>query len=167
MSTPTVTELATLSEVDVESGPIARLSAGLTDPLRTEPAVGVKPAVSFAVDAANEVEQATVALWPLGVTGMFAHPLIVVPASSNVTDPHSAVLVLAREVTVAISVTPWLVTAAAGDARRAVVVGCEAEGVGAAATAAVVLLVAGVLPPGPRAVTTHTILSPTSVAESV
>ena len=123
MLAPTVTELATSSEVDVESGPTVRLSAGLTDPFRTEPAVGVNTAVSCAVDAANDVEHATVALWPLGVTGMFAHPLIVALPSSNVAAPHSAVLLLAPEVTVAISVTPSLVTAVAGDANRAVVVG--------------------------------------------
>jgi hypothetical protein len=38
------------------------LSIGLTEPLRTEPALGVKTAVSRALDAANDVEHATVAL---------------------------------------------------------------------------------------------------------
>jgi hypothetical protein len=143
------------------------LSIGLTEPLRTEPAVGVKTAVSCARDAANDVEHATVALWPLGVTGMLVHPLIGPPFSSNATAPHRAVLPLVTDVTVAISVTRSLVTGAAGEASTAVVVGCEAGGMGAAATAAVLLLFAEVLPPGPLTVTTQTIVRPMSAADSV
>ncbi|MGA8721056.1 MAG: MYXO-CTERM sorting domain-containing protein [Solirubrobacteraceae bacterium] len=73
----------------------------------------------------------------------------------KVTVPQSAVLLLELEVTVAISVTPWLVTAAVGDDSNEAVVGCEAAGVGAAITVAVLLLFAGVLPPRPLAVTTQ------------
>jgi hypothetical protein len=164
---PTLTEGDTSRSVALESGPTVMASAGLTDPLRTEPVAGVKTAVSCAADAANEVEHATVALWPLGVTGMFTHPPIAPPPSSNVTAPHRAVLPLVTEVTVAISVTPWFVTGAVGEDSNAVVVGCEAGGVGAAATAPVFLLLAEALPPGPFAVTTQTIVVPMSAAESV
>ena len=167
MLSPTVTELVTSSEVDVESGATVMLSTGLTELFSTEPAVGVKTAVSCAVDAANDVEHATVALWPLGVTARFAHPLIGVPPSSKVTAPHSAVLLLAPDVTVAMSVTVSLVTALPGDASSAAVVACEARGVGAATTATVVLLFAEVFPPRPLAVTTQTIVCPMSAAESV
>ena len=76
-------------------------------------------------------------------------------------------LALELEVTVVINVTPWLVTADVGDESNAVVVGCEAAGVGAATTVAVLLLFAGVLPPSPVAVTTQVIVVPMSGAESV
>lgn len=142
-------------------------SAGLTEPLSTEPAAGVKTAVICAADAANEVEHATVALGPLGTTGMFTHPAIAPPPSSYVTAPHRAVLAVVTEVTVAISVTPWFVTGAVGDASNAVVVGCEAGGVGAPTMTAVLLLLAEVFPPGPFAVTAQTIVKPMSAADSV
>jgi hypothetical protein len=164
---PTLIEGDASSDVAVESGPTVMLSVGLTEPLRIEPVLGVKTAVSCAFDAANDVEHATVALWPRGVTGMFAHPRIAPPAFSNVTAPQSAVLPAVTDVTVAISVTPWFVTGAAGEVSKAAVVGCEAGGVGAAATVAVLLLVAEALPPGPLAVTTQTIVSPMSAADSV
>ena len=67
---------------------------------------------------------------------MFAQPSIGVPASSKLTDPQSAVLVSTIDVTVAISVTRWLVTALAGDTNRAVVVGSDPAGIGAAAAGA-------------------------------
>ena len=67
---------------------------------------------------------------------MFAQPSIGVQASSKVTDPQSAVLVSTIDVTVAISVTRWLVTALAGDTNRAVVVGSDPAGIGAAAAGA-------------------------------
>jgi hypothetical protein len=59
-----------------------------------------------------------------------------------------------------------LVTGVAGVANRSVVVGCEDVGVGEAVTTAVLAVAAAVLPPGPDAVTTQTILLPTSAAES-
>ncbi len=110
---------------------------------------------------------ATVALWPLGATGMLTQPPIAAPPSANVTVPHRAVLPVVTELTVAISVTPWFVTAGVGEASTAVVVGCEAGGVGAATTTAVFLLLAEVLPPGPCALTTQTIVEPMSAADSV
>ena len=167
MLDPTLTKRETSRDVAVESGATVMPSAGLTEPLRTEPVVGVKTAVSCAADAANEVEHATVALGPLGTTGIFAHPPIAPPLSSNVTAPHRAVLPLVTEVTVAISVTAWFVTGAVGDASNAVVVGCEAAGVGAGTMTAVLLLLAEVFPPGPFAVTTQTIVKPMSAADSV
>lgn len=54
-------------------------------------------------------------------------------------------LALELEVTVAINVTAWLVTADAGDASSDVVVGCDAAGVGAATTVVVLLLFTEVL----------------------
>ncbi|MGO9892116.1 MAG: hypothetical protein ACLP0L_30040 [Solirubrobacteraceae bacterium] len=155
MLEPTLTDAVASSEVVVVSGPTTSASAGLAEPFRTDPAAGVNTAVSCAVDAANDVEQATVALCPLGVTAVFTQPLIAVAPSLKVTVPQSAVPLLELEVTVAISVTPWFVTAAAGDDSNAVVVGWEAAGVGAFCTGAVVLLLAVVLPPGPVAVTTQ------------
>jgi hypothetical protein len=49
-------------EVELESGLTVRGSTGLDEPFRIDPAVGVKMVLSCAVDAGNEVEQATVAL---------------------------------------------------------------------------------------------------------
>jgi hypothetical protein len=59
---PTLTELDASSEVEVESGPIVMPSVGLLEPFKTEPAAGVNVAVRCTVDAAKDVEQATVAL---------------------------------------------------------------------------------------------------------
>jgi hypothetical protein len=119
---PTVTDEAASSVVELVSGPTARLAPGLLEPFRIDPEAGVNTALSCAVDAANEVEQATVALRPSGTAGMLAQPPIAAPPLSNVTVPHSAVL-LVPAVTVAISVTFWLVTGALGVASRPVVVG--------------------------------------------
>ena len=71
---PTLTDAVASSEVVVVSGATTSPSAGLAEPFRTDPAVGVNTAVSCAVDAANDVEQATVALCPLGVTATFTQP---------------------------------------------------------------------------------------------
>jgi hypothetical protein len=162
---PTVTELGRVSEVEVESGATERLTWP-EEPFRIEPAGGVKVALIWTAEAANDVEQATVALWPLGVTGRPTQPPTGVPPSAKVTVPPRSVLLVA-ELTVAISATVWFVIGAVGEARTAVVVGCEAGGVGEATTTAVLLLVADVLPPAFRAVTTQAILLPTSAADSV
>jgi hypothetical protein len=98
---------------------------------------------------------------------MSAHPSIGAPPSSKVTVPHNAVLVVKIDVTVAINVTGWLVTARVGVASRLVVVGNDPGGVGAPATAAVLPLLAAVCPPGPLAVTTQAIVAPMSRADSV
>src|SRR5690348_7096750 len=106
---PTVIDEAAFSVVELVSGPTTRFVPGLLEPLRIDPDAGVNTALSCAVDAGNEVEQATVALRPLGTAGMPAQPLIAAPPFSNVTVPHSAVL-LVPAVTVAITVTLSLVT---------------------------------------------------------
>src|SRR5262249_44790132 len=116
------------------------------------------------VEAAKDVEQATVALCPLGTTGVFVHPAIAAPPFVNVTLPHSAVL-LVPAVTVAIRVTFSFVTSAIGVTRRPDVVGCDATGIGDATTTAVRLELADVVPPAPVALTTQTIVLPTSAAE--
>ena len=87
------------------------------------------------------------------------------PPFSNVTFPQRAVL-LVPAVTVAINVTLWLVPGEAGVTSRLLVVGCDATGIGDAITTAVFLVLAGVLPPGPVAVTTHTTVLPMSAADS-
>src|ERR1700733_15044701 len=115
------------SEVELESGPTASVPAELDEPFKMDPAVGVKTALSCALDAANDVEQATVALWPLGVTAMFAQPLIATPPFSNVTPPHRAVL-LVPAVTVAIRVTVWLATGEDGVTSTLIVVDCDTTG---------------------------------------
>jgi hypothetical protein len=121
MLEPTLTDDAAASLVELVSGPIARRVAGLLDPCRIEPEAGTNTALSCPVDAANEVEQATVALLPFGTAGMFAQPPMAAPRFSNVTVPHRAVLV-AAVLTVATSVTLWLVTGAPGVVSRLVVV---------------------------------------------
>src|SRR6476619_4359832 len=96
---------------------------------------------------------------------MLEQPGIAAPRLVNVTVPHRAVL-LVPAVTVAISVTFWLVTGALGVASSSVVVGCDAAGMSAALTIAVFAVGTGVLPPGPFAVTTQMIVLPMSAAES-
>jgi len=123
VAAPTLTVLDASSVVEVESDPIVMVSLGLTEPARTESAAGENTAVRLAVDAGNEVEHATLALWPFGATAMFAHPCIGAPLSSKVTVPQDPELKLTIDVTVAITVTEVLVTAPRGDASRAVVVG--------------------------------------------
>ena len=132
VSAPVLTLGDASSDVELESRPTTTVSPGLTEPARIEPAVGENAALRLAVDAANEVEHATVALWPFGVTARSAHPSIGAPPSSKVTVPKSAVLVLTIDVTVAINVTGWLVTALVGGASRLVVVGNGPAGVWAA-----------------------------------
>lgn len=60
------------SVAELVSGRVARLVPGLLEPFRIDPGAGMNTALSCAVDAANEVEQATVAPRPLGAAGMFA-----------------------------------------------------------------------------------------------
>jgi hypothetical protein len=162
---PTVTEDAAVSVVEVESRPTVSRAPGLVEPLRIDPEVGLNTARSCAVDAANDVEQATVALRPLGTAGMLAQPGIAPAPFSNVTVPHRAVL-LVPAVTVAINVTLWLVTGALGVASSPVVVGWEAAGICATVTTPNGPLGLEALPPGPVAVTTQRIVLPTSATES-
>lgn len=63
-----------VSVVELESGAIARLAPGRLEPFRIDPEVGMNMALSYAVEAANDVEQATVALRPLGP--LFHVPLL-------------------------------------------------------------------------------------------
>jgi hypothetical protein len=121
---PTVTEDSASSDVELESGATGNPLLALTEPFRIDPTVGVKTALSCAVDAANEVEHATVALWPLGATGRLAQPPMAAPSSSKVTVPHRAVLTVPA-VPVAINVTQWFVTGIADATNRSVVVGCD------------------------------------------
>jgi hypothetical protein len=102
---PTVTDAETSSDVELESGATASPRLALAEASRIDPVVGVKTALSWAVDAANDVEHATVALWPLGATARSAQPPMGTPLPSNVTVPHRAVLTVPA-VTVAINVTP-------------------------------------------------------------
>jgi len=88
----------------VASGAIVSLSLGLAEPMRIDSEVGANTALSCAVDAANDVEQATVALVPLGAAGRFVQPRIDAPPFWNVTVPQNAVL-LVPPLTVAINVT--------------------------------------------------------------
>src|ERR1700748_464145 len=96
---------------------------------------------------------------------MLEQPGIAAPPFANVTVPHRAVL-LVPAVTVAMSVTFWLVTGALGVSSSSVVVRCDASGGVAALTIAVSAVGTGVLPPGPFAVTTQMIVLPMSAAES-
>jgi hypothetical protein len=64
-------------EIKLESRPICTLSVALVEPATLEPALGVKTALSNAVEATNDVWHTTVTLWPLGATDKPTHPLIV------------------------------------------------------------------------------------------
>ena len=160
--TPTLTLGDASSEVELESGPTTNVWPGLTEPATIESGPGEKTALRLAVDAANDVEHATVAPWPLGVTGMFAHPAIGASPFSKVTVPDSAVFVVTTDVTVAINVTDWLVTARSGDTSRLVVLGNGPTG-------PTVSLVAGAVvgPASFDGVTVTLKLCPTSAADSV
>jgi hypothetical protein len=89
--------------------------------------------VSSAVEAANDVWQTTVTLWPVGVTGRCAHPLIRLPPFLNVIAPAGAA-VLALEVTVAIKVRVSFATGAFGDVSSVVVLAALTTSVGAELT---------------------------------
>jgi hypothetical protein len=148
------------STVEVESDPTVTLWPGLTDPARIELVAGANTAVRLGADAANEVEHATVALPPVELTARFAHPAIGAPLFSKVTVPHADVPVLTIDVTVAINVMDWLVTAAVGETSREVVVGS-----GPASTA--VLVADTGCRAAFEAVTVTVKLFPTSAADSV
>jgi hypothetical protein len=105
----------------------------LVEPVTFEPAVGVKTAVSSAVEAANDVRQTTVTLWPVGVTDTFAHPRISLPPLLNETAPDGAPA-LTLEVTVAIKVSVSFATGAFGDANRVVVLAAVTTAVSAELT---------------------------------
>jgi hypothetical protein len=66
---------------------MSRRSIGLTDPVRIESGVGVKAAVSDAIEAANVVEQSTVALSDDAETGTSPHVPISTPPFSKETVP--------------------------------------------------------------------------------
>jgi hypothetical protein len=105
----------------------------LVEPVRLEPAVGVKAAVSSAVEAPNDVRQTIVALWPVGVTERFAHPLIALPPLLNVTAPDGAAA-LTLEVTVAIKISVSFATGAFDEVTRVVLVDAVTTAVGAELT---------------------------------
>ena len=115
---------------------MVKLFVALVEPATIAPALGVKIAVSCAVDAANDVWHATVTLCPLGVTGMPAQPLIGVPSSSKDNVPDGAAPVTV-DVTDEINVTFSLVTAVLGDVRSTVVLAADVGSVPRATTTAV------------------------------
>jgi hypothetical protein len=109
-------------DTTVESGPTSRLWMGLLDPATIPSAAASKTASSCAVDAANEVWQVTVTVWPVGRTATSEHPTIGTPPSSKTIVPDG-VVETSVEVTVAIIVTGSLVRAGSGDTSRDVELG--------------------------------------------
>ena len=107
VTVPVPGELVTGGGVLVVGGLLAAAvtvtpTAALVELCRLDPDAGVKTAVSFAVDAVNDVGQNTVKFWP--PTGRLAQPLIGVPRFSKVMAPAGAGAP-ALELTVAIKVT--------------------------------------------------------------
>jgi hypothetical protein len=156
---PTFTVFDASTEIKLESRPTLTLPIALVEPVTFEPAAGVKTAVSSAVEAANDVQQTTVTLWPVGVTATFAHPLISSPLFVNVIAPDGAAA-RTLEVTVAIKVRVSFATGAFGDASRVVLLAVVTIAVGAELTARP-------LPPALVADSRTTIVRPTSPSATV